>query len=57
YIPFGKGGPYARTWLNLRMALQYTQYLQFNGGVRNYDGSGRDAADNNTLYLFTWLEF
>ncbi|MBL6751102.1 MAG: cytochrome C, partial [Nevskia sp.] len=46
YIPFGKGGPYARTWLNLRMALQYTQYLQFNGGVRNYDGSGRDAADN-----------
>ncbi len=44
-------------WLNVRVGLQYTYYLKFNGGTTNYDGSGRNATDNNTLLLFTWWAF
>lgn len=35
----------------LRFAVQYVYYNKFNGGHSNYDGSGRDASDNNTLYV------
>lgn len=42
-------------WLNTRLTLQYTTYFTFNGRVDNYDGSGRDAHDNDTLFLQTWL--
>lgn len=49
-------------WFHLKMpalpmtqfALQYTFYGDFNGSRRNYDGSGRNASDNNTLYLMAW---
>ena len=34
-----------------KMALQYTFYDKFNGASSNYDGFGRDASDNNTLFL------
>ncbi|HKI94819.1 MAG TPA: hypothetical protein VJ992_05955 [Gemmatimonadales bacterium] len=44
-------------WLNTRFAIQYTLYNKFNGGSTNYDGSGRSASDNNTLYLLAWLVF
>ena len=37
-----------------QLALQYTFYGRFNGASSNYDGSGRSAADNNTLYLLLW---
>lgn len=57
YIPFGKAGSFLAPWLNLRLALQYTAYTEFNGGSSNYDGFGRDADDNNTLYLNGWLAF
>jgi len=32
-------------------------YNRFNGSQRNYDGAGRNASDNNTLYLQAWLAF
>ena len=38
-------------WQNLQLAAQYTGYTRFNGGTTNYDGSGRDASANNTVYL------
>jgi hypothetical protein len=38
----------------LRLGLQYTRYERFQGSSRDYDGNGRDAADNNTLFLFAW---
>jgi hypothetical protein len=38
-------------WQNLQLAAQYTGYMRFNGGATNYDGSGRDASSNNTIYL------
>jgi hypothetical protein len=40
-----------------KFGLQYTIYNKFNGSSSNYDGSGRDASDNNTLYAFIWLMF
>jgi len=42
-------------WQNVQLRLQYTAYTEFNGASRNYDGFGRDAADNNTLFLHAWL--
>ena len=39
----------------LRLMLQYTAYTKFNGGTNNYDGSGRNARDNNTLFLNAWV--
>jgi hypothetical protein len=38
-------------WQNLQLAAQYTGYTRFNGGSTNYDGSGRNASGNNTVYL------
>ncbi|MDR3416323.1 MAG: hypothetical protein P4L83_09065 [Nevskia sp.] len=55
YVPFGKARSWLRPWVNLRLGLQYVYYTEFNGGGANYDGSGRSAHDNNTLYLFAWL--
>jgi hypothetical protein len=45
-------------WLprrDLRLMLQYTAYQTFNGASSNYDGFGRNAKDNNTLYVVLWL--
>lgn len=44
-------------WLNTKFSLQYVAYNKFNGGSSNYDGYGRDASDNNTLYLLAWFNF
>ena len=44
-------------WLNTKIGLQYTAYLDFNGASKNYDGFGRNASDNNTLYAFLWTAF
>ncbi len=38
-------------WQNLQLAAQYTAYTRFNGAANNYDGSGRNASANNTVYL------
>jgi hypothetical protein len=44
-------------WQNVKFALQYTLYNKFNGASSNYDGFGRNAGDNNTLYLLGWINF
>lgn len=44
-------------WLNTRLGAQYVMYSKFNGGSTNYDGSGRNAAHNNSLYLFLWFAY
>jgi len=36
---------------NWQLAFQYTGYTHFNGASTNYDGSGRNASGNNTVYL------
>ena len=55
YIPFGKMDSFARPWLNVRVGVQYTGYQRFNGARSNYDGFGRAASDNNTLFGFFWV--
>jgi hypothetical protein len=57
WVPFGKAGSALSPWVNLRLALQYTGYWRFNGGGSNYDGFGRSASDNDTLFIFAWLAF
>ena len=47
----------AMPWLNTRIGLQYVWWTKFNGGKTDYDGSGRNAKDNNTLYGYVWLAF
>jgi hypothetical protein len=42
-------------WQNTRFAVQWVRYSKFNGADINYDGSGRAASANNTLFLNAWL--
>jgi hypothetical protein len=42
---------------NLQVAAQYSAYPKFNGGSTNYDASGRNANQNNTLYLLARFLF
>jgi hypothetical protein len=42
-------------FLSLKASLQYTLYTKFNGSHSNYDGFGKNASDNNILYLLVWL--
>jgi hypothetical protein len=44
-------------WLNTKLGAQYTLYRKFNGRTHNYDGAGRDASGNNTLYIYVWTAF
>jgi hypothetical protein len=36
---------------NFLVGLQYTAYTRFNGASRNYDGAGRNASENNAMYV------
>jgi len=42
---------------NLDLAVQYTGYTRFNGAGTNYDAAGRNANDNNTVYLLARFVF
>jgi hypothetical protein len=44
-------------WLNTKLSLQYTKYSRFNGGGSNYDGAGRNADDNSTVYALVWFTY
>jgi hypothetical protein len=57
YVPFGKMNSWGRPYLNVRLGLQYTGYLKFNGGTSNYDGVGRSASQNNSLFAYYWFLF
>lgn len=58
------GSPDSNGWIaqyvylprqNVQLVAQYTLYSKFNGASSNYDGSGRNASDNNTLFLMLWV--
>jgi hypothetical protein len=38
----------------VRIGLQYTHFTRFLGATSNYDGTGRNARDNDTLFLYLW---
>jgi len=44
-------------WQNTKLGVQYTVYSKFNGRANNYDGFGRNASDNNLVYIFVWTAF
>jgi len=46
-------------WLNARIGLQYTIYQRFNGSSTSYDllSGGRNAKDNNALFLYFWFAY
>ena len=44
-------------WANVQLSAQYFAYSKFNGSSTNYDGSGRNASDNNMFYLQLWFLF
>jgi len=41
----------------VRVGAQYTAYSRFNGASQNYDGFGRNARDNNSLFLYLWAAY
>lgn len=60
------GSPNTKGWMpelnyfpaqNIKLALRYIKYQQFNGASTNYDGTGRNASNNNTVYLLGWFMF
>jgi hypothetical protein len=58
YMPFINTQPLSFwPWAQVKFSLQYTLYNKFNGAGTNYDGSGRNASDNNTLFLLAWIAF
>src|SRR5512132_2005894 len=51
WLPFNKdGGPSFWPMSSLKLSLQYAAYTKF-------DGTSRNASDNNTLFLQGWLTF
>jgi hypothetical protein len=58
--PGTRGLTYELFWMprqNIRVGAQYTAYSRFNGASVNYDGFGRDARDNNTLFGYIWFAY
>ncbi len=48
---------WVQPWQNARFGVNYVHYLDFDGGSTNYDGDGRDAADNSTLFAYVWIAY
>jgi hypothetical protein len=42
------------TFRRNRLVVQYTDWSKFNGGTTNYNGTGRNAKDNNMLSVMWW---
>jgi hypothetical protein len=38
----------------VRLGVQYTHFTKFLGSKNNYDGTGRNASDNDTLFIYLW---
>jgi hypothetical protein len=58
--PGTRGGTLEAFWTplqNLRLGAQYTLYERYNGASHNYDGFGRNASDNNSLFVYAWAAY
>lgn len=55
--PFGTENSPGWPYFNNRFFIQYTAYDKFNGASKNYDGTGRNASDNNTIFVGDWIAF
>jgi hypothetical protein len=55
--PFsGPNSPFGQRFA-ARVGIQYTAYSRFDGASSDYDGTGRNASDNNTVRVFSWIAF
>ena len=61
YIPFSYGAPFPYSTTNVRLGIQFTQYLHLYGGTNNFDGSylggTHNAAGNNSVFAYAWIAF
>ena len=57
FTPTGTESIWGYPYLNVRYFVQYTAYDKFNGSSSNYDGTGRNASDNNLLFMGMWFAF
>ena len=58
--PATSGWTYEAFWIpvqNIRVGAQYTDFQKFNGASTNYDAFGRNAKDNNTLFVYVWAAY
>lgn len=58
--PATRGATIEGFWMplqNIRIGLQFTGYVKYNGARLNYDGFGRNARDNNSLFLYAWAAY
>ncbi len=61
--PGAASNPDTRGWIpelfwipeqHLRAGIQYFAYDRFHGARNDYDGAGRNARDNNTVFVYVW---
>lgn len=55
--PFGAGGSPLGPRFNMRVGIQFIDYLRFNGAAADYDGLSHNAGDNNAVRVFTWVAY
>ena len=58
--PSTRGLTFETFWMAnqyVRVGVQYTAYNRFNGASNNYDGFGRNAKDNNSMFLYLWAAY
>jgi hypothetical protein len=58
--PATRGSTWEGFWMpiqNLRLGVLYTAYDKFNGARDNYDGFGRNARDNNSVFIYAWTAY
>lgn len=58
--PYINGITYEAFWIpkqNIRMGAQYTTYHAYQGATSNYDGTGRNPGDNNSVFLYAWFAY
>jgi hypothetical protein len=41
----------------VRVGIQYFMWDKYLGAKSNYDGNGRNASDNNTLFFYVWAAY
>jgi hypothetical protein len=61
YLPFSHGAPFPYSTWNVRLGLQFTEYLHLYGSVTNFDGSNiggtHNASGNNSVFAYAWIAF
>ena len=63
WMPFSHGAPPPLPYstMNVRLGLQFTDYLRVYGGTTNFDGSylggTHNAQGNNSVFAYAWFAF